>query len=280
MQKPVRIALVCPGGQITRDLADKTAALAASRFGARVALEFHPQCFMVDGHFAGPDAARSAAFLEVANDPRYDAVWFGRGGYGACRLDPALFQKLNDHARAKTYLGYSDNGTLLARLYKESVGRPVHGPIPADLPRQNGAEAIERALKFLVDGDVSTFEPTAASGKKCAAFNITILAHLAGTDWMPDLSGHIIMLEDVGEYLYRIDRALFTVMGDKGVCNAAGIMLGRVSDITENDRPFGFTEEEIVAEWCARSGIPYLGRCDIGHDAANKIVPFGIFAGV
>lgn len=269
------IALVCPGGPIKRELAEKTAALATARFGDSVCLHFHEQCFSVAGHFAGTDAERSAAFLEVANDPNYDAVWFGRGGYGACRLDEKLFAKLNDHARAKTWLGYSDNGTLLARLYREGIGRPVHGPIPTDLSREGGEAAIARVLAWLVEGDASGLEPTVKSGKKCAAFNITILAHLCGTGWAPDLSGHVVMLEDVGEYLYRTDRALFSIMSDKGVQNAAGIMLGRLSDVPENDRPFGASEEEIVQYWCKRAGVPYLGRADIGHDAGNKIVPFG-----
>ncbi len=275
MDNQKHIALVCPGGPITQDLAEKTAGIAAARFGDSVKLHFHEQCFAAAGHFAGSDAERSAAFLEVANDPQYDAVWFARGGYGACRLDEALFAKLNDYARTKTWLGYSDNGMLLARLYKQGIGRPVHGPIPADLPREGGEEAIARSLAFLVDGDASGVEPTAKSGKKCAAFNITILAHLAGTDWMPDLSGHIVMLEDVGEYLYATDRALFSIMGDKNIRNAEGVMLGRLSDIPENDRPFGASEEEVIEYWCGRAGVPYLGRADIGHDSGNKVVPFG-----
>lgn len=269
------IAIVCPGGPVTRELAQKTAGVAAARFGEAVSLHFHEQCFSAAGHFAGSDAERSAAFLETANDPQFDAVWFGRGGYGAGRLDEKLFAKLNEHAREKLYLGYSDNGMLLARLYRDGIGRPVHGPIPMDLNREGGEAAIIRALGFLVNGDPSTLESTVKSGKKLAAFNITILATLAGTDWLPDLSGHVIMLEDVGEYLYRIDRAMFAITANKGVRKAAGIMLGRVSDIPENDRPFGQNEEEIVKDWCGRIGVPYLGRADIGHDAANKVVPFG-----
>jgi muramoyltetrapeptide carboxypeptidase len=277
MRTSKHIALVCPGGPITRELAEKTASVAAARHGEAVKLHFHGQCFSAAGHFAGTDAERSAAFLDVANDPAYDAVWFARGGYGAGRLDPALFAKLNEHARRKVYLGYSDAGFLLARLYKEGIGRPVHGPIPMDLNREGGEAAVARALDFLVNGAPSTLEPTVKLGKKLAAFNITILATLAGTDWAPDLSGHVIMLEDVGEYLYRIDRAMFAITASKGVRQAAGIMLGRISDIPENDRPFGQSEEEIVKDWCGRIGVPYLGRADIGHDSANKIVPFGAF---
>jgi muramoyltetrapeptide carboxypeptidase len=92
---------------------------------------------------------------------------------------------------------------------------------------------------------------------------------------MPDLSGHIMMLEDVGEYLYRIDRALCAIMSSPKVKPAASVRLGRISDIPENDRPFGQSAEDITKYWCARTGIAYLGRADIGHDPQNKIVPFG-----
>ena len=269
------IALVCPGGPITQDLAEKVVEIAAARYGDRVKLHFHPQCFLTAGHFAGTDAERSAAFLDVANDPAYDAVWFGRGGYGACRLDNKLFSQLDDEARRKTYLGYSDAGLILARLYQAGVGRPVHGPMPTDLPRKGGDAAITRALDYFLDQSADALEPTARTDKKTIAFNLTMLSHMVGADWMPDFKDHVIMVEDVGEYIYRIDRAMFTVTSDPKVRQAAGIMLGRISDIPENDRPFGADEEEIARYWCKRANIPYLGRADIGHDADNKIVPFG-----
>ncbi len=269
------IALVCPGGPITRELAEKTGEITAARFGESVKLHFHQQCFLSAGHFAGTDAQRSAAFLEVSNDPIYDAVWFARGGYGAGNLDDGIFAQLTDAARKKIFLGYSDAGVLLARLYGQGVGWPVHGPMPLDLSRDDGENAVARALAYLVHRDTDTLEAAAKSGKQTVAFNITLLAHMVGAPWMPDLSGHIIMLEDIGEYLYRIDRAMFTIFANPGVKNAAGIMLGRINNIPENDRPFGQTEEEIAKHWCAKTGVSYLGRADIGHDAANKIVPFG-----
>jgi muramoyltetrapeptide carboxypeptidase len=110
---------------------------------------------------------------------------------------------------------------------------------------------------------------------KTAAFNITVLQSILGTSLEPDLSGHVLMLEDVGEYLYRIDRALFSITSSANVRSVKGIKLGRVSDVPENDKPFGATEEEIMRYWCAKAGIAYLGRADIGHDVENKVVPFG-----
>ena len=74
---------------------------------------------------------------------------------------------------------------------------------------------------------------------------------------------------------YRVDRMMFHLTGQASIRKVAGIRLGRVSNITYNEPDFGLTPEEIVRYWCARSGIPYLGAADIGHDGGNKIVPFG-----
>ena len=85
------------------------------------------------------------------------------------------------------------------------------------------------------------------------------------------------MLEEVSEYMYRIDRALLHITSNPMIRGVAGIRLGRCSAIPPNDPDFGQSEEDIAQHWCEISGIPYLGRADIGHDVANKVVPFGRF---
>lgn len=272
----LKIAVVAPASPLTRETAEKVTRLAASLYGGdSLEIFFHPQCFLSRGHFAGSDADRSMAFLDVANDGAFAAVWFARGGYGSCRLSDDIFDRFNDAARRKTYLGYSDMGSVLARLYAGGIGRPAHGPMPQDINRDKGAAAVARAMRFLVDGDPETLEPTARSGGKLAAFNLMTLSHLLSASWRPDFSDHVLMLEEISEYHYRIDRAFFTVTSDASVRKAAGIKLGRCSDIPDNDVDFDQTEEDICRYWCDRAGIPYLGRADIGHDAANKIAPFG-----
>ncbi|MFZ5619186.1 MAG: LD-carboxypeptidase [Pseudomonadota bacterium] len=268
------IAIVAPACRLPEEAAVKVDALARGLYGDRVKLFFHPQCFLNSGHFAGEDAERSKAFLDVANDPAFDAVWFARGGYGACRLDDALFGKLNRAAHLKDYLGYSDIGFLLARLAREGVGRAVHGPMPSDINREGGEAAVERSLSWLVDRDSASLEPSWRAGAPAYAFNLTVLSNLLGTVGEPNFAGAVLMIEDVDEHHYRIDRTMFHVTSSENVRRSAGIRLGRVSKIPPNDPPFERTETEIVADWCARARIPFLGPADIGHDAANKVAPF------
>ena len=237
-------------------------------------LTFHPQCYARHGHFAGDDAARLRAFLDCANDPAIDAVWFAAGGYGSNRIAADAISALEPCAHGKTYLGYSDTGYLLAALYRHGIGRAVHGPMASCVAREGGEIAIRRALGYL-HGDCSGLEPS-LDGAPTAAFNLMTLAMLCGTDLMPDLTGHVVMVEEVAEHLYAVDRLLFHVT--QHLHGIAGLRLGRINDVPENDRPFGASPDEIVRHWCARAGVLYLGLADIGHDAANKIVPFGVAA--
>lgn len=262
----MRIGIVAPSCTLDPTIPDRLGALAGSGFEFVV----HPQCFLSEGHFAGPDKARIDALVETANDPSIEAIWFARGGYGACRVAEQAIKAMGSAARDKLYLGYSDAGFLLAGLYARGIGRVAHGPMPADLNREGGEAAVLRGLDWLLD-------PIPVSGKEHprAAFNLTVLSQLLGTPLQPDLTDHVLMIEEVSEYMYRIDRSLFHITSNPAIRRVAGIRLGRCSDVPDNDPDFAFNEEQVVQHWCAASGIPYLGRADIGHDAANTVVPFG-----
>ena len=273
-----RIGIVAPASRIEPETAERVTALARELYGDRAELVFHPQCFLSDNHFAGEDSVRADAFVEVANDPGFDALWWARGGYGANRIAEMVLPRLKDSARAKSYLGYSDAGFLLAVLYKHGF-KAVHGPVAADIKRKGGESAVTRALKFLVEHDPSTLEPTVLEGKPVAAFNLCILSHIVGTRLIPDLTDHIVMLEDVSEETYRVDRSLFHVTSAPSMSKVGGLKCGRFSDVKPNDPEFGHTEEQVMRHWCTLYGIPFLGTADIGHDIDNKIVPFGCWTG-
>lgn len=265
-----RVAICAPSRAITEDVAARVLALAADYPGLE--LSFHPQCFLSEGHFAGSDVQRQDAFLDCANDPSFDAVWAARGGYGAVRVVGDVLPRLGASAANKAYLAYSDGGTVLAGLYAKKIGHPVHAPMPADVARVGGEQAVRRTLAYF-SGDRSGLEPNLGD-TPVAAFNLMTLAMLCGTPLMPDLRGHVVMVEEVSEHLYAVDRLFFHVTAH--LHGIAGLRLGRVGDVPENDIDFGLNAEQIARHWCSRAGIAYLGRADIGHDVANKIVPFGL----
>lgn len=257
------------------EIADAVRAVAAERWpDAAVELVFHPDAYEVSGHFAGDDETRENAFVDLANDPAIDAIWFGRGGYGSNRIAEAAIARLNEAARAKTYLGYSDAGFLLAGLYRAGFKHLAHGPMAGDIRRENGRAAVDRALDWLVDRSPSALEPH-LDDRPAVAFNLVVLDQLVGTPLEPDLTGHVLMLEDVDEELYRVDRMLFHLTSQVSIRRVAGLRMGRVDFRPNDTADFGMTAEEIARHWCGKSGIAYLGAADIGHDAANMVVPFG-----
>ena len=271
----MKIAVVAPSCTLKRDAADAVEAIVAQRGDCELAI--HPQCFLSEGHFAGPDEARLAALREVMADTSVDAVWFARGGYGSNRIAGAALADLPAAANGKLYLGYSDAGFLLAGMHKAGLD-VAWGPMPQDLMRgdhglDGGEAAVRRALDWIVARDPAALEP--GIEQPAMAFNLTVLSNLLGTPLEPDFTGVELLIEEVSEHLYAIDRSMFHLTSSPAVRKVAAIRLGRVGDVLPNDVEFGSDETAIVADWCARSGIPFGGRADIGHDAGNRVVPFG-----
>jgi muramoyltetrapeptide carboxypeptidase len=265
----MKIAVVAPSCTLSRLAADRLDELVRDRGDCEVVV--HPQCFLSEGHFAGTDRQRLEALREVMADTSVDAVWFARGGYGSNRIAEAAIAGIPQAARSKLYLGYSDAGFLHAGFHKAGLD-VAWGPMPQDLMREGGQGAVTRALDWMVNGDRSSLEPEVQP--PAMAFNLTVLAALLGTVLEPDLAGLDLLIEDVSEHHYRIDRTMFHVTASANVRSVARLRLGRVGDIPRNDPDFGRDEEAIVKEWCERSGINYGGRADIGHDVHNRVVPF------
>ena len=265
----MKIAVVAPSCTLSREAGERLEAIVRERGDCDLAI--HPQCFLANGHFAGTDEQRLSALREVMADPDVDAVWFARGGYGSNRIAEAAIRDLPKAARQKLYIGYSDAGFLHAGFHKAGLD-VAWGPMPQDLRREGGEAAVARALDWIVSQDPQSLESQLQ--QPAMAFNLTVLAALLGTVLEPDFSGVDLLIEDVSEHHYRIDRTMFHVTANPNVRKVARLRLGRVGDIPANDPDFGRDELGIVEEWCGRSGIVFGGRADIGHDVLNRVVPF------
>lgn len=269
----LRIGVVAPAGVLLdHSLLDRACAAADTISGGAAELVIHDQCRLADGHFAGSDDQRIAALVEFGNRPDIQAMWMLRGGYGSNRMAEPAIAQLGERARAKRWLGYSDIGFLLAGLHRAGFPHVAHGPMPVDLDRsEGGPDAFARGLRWLMgdDAGVETSDPPAAPK---LAFNLTVLSQLLGTPLEPDFAGRVLMIEDTGDYLYRYDRFLFHVLSHAGVRRCAGVREGRFRADPNPTATFREPSGGLVRYWCERSGIPYLGHADIGHDAGNKVV--------
>jgi muramoyltetrapeptide carboxypeptidase len=263
----MRIGVVAPSCPLKRDAAQQVEALAARR---GIELVVHPQSFFESGHFAGSDEERLAALREMMADESIEAIWFARGGYGSNRIAEAAVRDLPPAALAKTYVGYSDGGFLLAALHKAGAS-VAHGPMVQDIARSSGEAAVGRVLDWLGSGSAEGLEP--GLDGPAFAFNLVVLSSLMGTPLEPDFTGAELLIEEVDEELYRIDRFLFHVTSQPGFARVRQLRLGRCL-IKDNDRPFGAELEAVVRFWCERSCVAFGGHADIGHDSLNRIVPF------
>jgi muramoyltetrapeptide carboxypeptidase len=135
-------------------------------------------------------------------------VWFARGGYGAARIAQDAMGLLGRRRRARPTSAIP----MAACCWPRSIApdwRPVHAPMPVDLRREGGEAAVRRVLDWLSgDSGAGAALPGAVP---VVAFNLMTLAMIMGTPVMPDLSGHVVMVEEVSEYDYAVDRLLFHV---------------------------------------------------------------------
>src|SRR5436190_9235205 len=240
----MRVAVVAPSCTLKRKAAEAVEAIVAERGDCE--LFIHPQCFLNEGHFAGSDETRLAALREIMADPSVDAVWFARGGYGSNRIAEAALTDMPAAARGKLYLGYSDAGFLVAGLYKAGA-QVTWGPMPQDVLRDGGDATIHRALSWMTSKDCSALDPDIKA--PAMAFNLTVLSNLLGTPLEPDFTGVDLLIEDVGEHLYRIDRSMFHITAGRALRNVRRLRLGRISDILPNEPDFGSDEAAIVEQW-------------------------------
>lgn len=246
------------------------------RWGLEV--ENHPNLERHWGYYAGTDAERRADLL-----PKAPLVACVRGGWGSARL---LEQPLMDAflgAPAHWLLGFSDVTSLL--WARQAAGLPggIHGPMLTSLAAEP-AWSQER-LRALLFGEplpslVGTPWQMGQAEGPCLVGNLTVATHLLGTPHLPDLRGVILLLEDVGEAPYRIDRMLSHWRLSGALQQVAGIGFGSFSDCEadeEDARDHGrsFALEAVLKERCGDLGIPLVADLPFGHQCGNAALPIG-----
>lgn len=249
-------------------------AVEALGFDVRV----HPSAHQTLGYLAGDDATRLAAIYALLDDPSVDVLWAARGGYGlhrlVDRLDPARVV-----AAGKPIVGFSDVCALHAVAQLGGLAS-IHGPVVTqlgELPPEASARAVEvlsghwAGLRY--DSDAGPISGGVARGPLLGGC-LSVIAPLLGTPYLPPLDGAILLLEDVGEATYRIDR-LLTHLRLAGVLGrVAGVALGEFVGCAprKEEEP---TVEAVLIERLGDLGVPVLMGLPFGHGRKNLAVPLG-----
>lgn len=233
-------------------------------------------------YLAGDDERRRAELLTALNDSNCKAIWAARGGYGATRLLPELDADIVRKA-AKWLVGFSDITALHAVWTRAGVAS-IHGPNVTTVASWT-APAREELFSLLMEGESTQngthYACTPAFGKGSVtgwlfAGNITVLSSMVGTGTLPSLEGAIVVLEDVGEQPYRLDRMLTQLLQAKVFAGVRGFAIGQLTDCgVKSDEIGGYTALDVVLERLAGLGVPVVSNVAIGHESTSRALMLG-----
>ena len=262
------VAIVAPAGPFDRESFEAGLALVKARYDAR----FSDDIFARHRYLAGDDARRGAELNAAFSEPEIKAVFTARGGYGSMRLLPGL--KLGT---PRVFVGFSDVTAVHGALQAHGV-RSLHAPVLTQLGKQPPG-CVERLFSLLESplpaGPLHSGRTVIAGIAEgpLVGGNLSVLTRLLGTRFMPPLRGSVLLLEDVGERPYRLDR-MWTHLALAGAFEGlAGILLGDFTACDERDADYG--SADVLLSLALQTGLPCAAGFAIGHGAINLPVPLG-----
>ena len=242
-----------------------------------------PNAYARQGYFAGTDDLRTADLNAAFADPAIRGVLCTRGGYGAQRVVDAVDM---DAVRRdpKVVAGFSDITALQLALWRGARLATVHGPGVAWLDERTPPASAESLRSALMTADpvavtpVATEEtapvriPGTAAGPLIGG-NLCLVTSSIGTADMPDLTGAILLLEEVGEPPYKVDRMLTHLRRAGFLDRVAGVAIGQFTDCADE---WAVDIADVITERLAGLGVPVLGGLPIGHGVGQLSVPVGV----
>jgi len=275
------VGLVAPAGvlQSVGQVEEAAADVLAMGFDVRVGRHALARY----GFLAGTDQERADDFMDMVTDPDVDAVVCLRGGYGCARILPLLDYDAIREA-AKPIVGYSDVTALLLAVYAKSGLVSFHGPVGISQWAGTTADAFRRVLvrgeTLAVEGETDerrteaeTIRRGSAEGP-LAGGNLSVVASLAGTGYLPDFDGHVAFFEEVGEEAYRLDR-LFTQLEQAGVLrDPAAVVFGQCSSCSSGGS--AWSAEEVLRDHLGGYRCPAWIGAPIGHVSPVYTLPIGL----
>lgn len=229
--------------------------------------------------FAGDDDLRARDMQRFLDDDSIKAIIAARGGYGTVRMiDKLNFSHFAKHP--KWIVGFSDITVLHTHIWANYGVQTIHGQMPVNI--KDGSEASLETLRKALFGEELSYEPKShsknrpgeASGELIGG-NLSLLVAVSGSVSDVDYEGKILFIEDVGEYLYSIDRMMYMLKRAGKLANLAGLMVGGFTEMKDNDIPFGQTAQEIIMAVVNQYSYPVCFDFPAGHIPDNRALVLG-----
>ena len=232
-------------------------------------------------YFSGSDEERLADLQEMMDDDEVNAILCARGGYGMSRIiDQLSFKKFKKHP--KWIVGYSDITVLHAHLYSKYGISSLHAPMAAAFNDEGYLNPYIASLKNALEGKPASYEaighvyniPGEAEGQLVGG-NLSLVAHLTGSVSEFKTKNKILFLEDVGEYLYSIDRLMIHLKRAGKFDKLNGLILGGFTDSKDTDRPYGKAVDDILNEYVKDFDFPVCFHFPVSHENENYALKIG-----
>lgn len=266
------VAIVATAGKVKQQDMEHARAIITAwgckvLFGGRLFSEGH-------SYLAGTDAERKEDLQRAIDDPQVRAIICARGGYGTTRIiDGINWQNLIKNP--KWIAGFSDITAI--HLYCMKLGvESIHSTMPRLFTRDDMASSIESLRNILFGektpalvGEVNKSNRSGTATGKLIGGNLSLLVDSIGTSTDPDMRDNILVIEEVSEFYYKIDRMLMQLRRAGKLQELAGLVIGHITDALETDIPFNETIEQIVLSKVRDYYYPVAFGIPTGHEAPN-----------
>lgn len=233
-------------------------------------------------YFSGTDEQRLQDLQQMLDDDSVQAILCARGGYGVGRIiDKLDFKKFRK--KPKWILGYSDITILHSHIFSRFKIASLHSPMAAafndDEYKNEYVQSLRKALtgkKANYKCNVHPLNKTGTVTGKLTGGNLSLLAHLVGTDSDVNTSGKILFIEDVGEYIYNADRMLYQLKRSGKFTKPAGLIIGSFTEMKDTVIPFGENIYQVIYDVIKEYDFPVCFQFPVGHTHENYAVKIGV----
>ncbi|MCK5170945.1 MAG: LD-carboxypeptidase [Bacteroidales bacterium] len=244
-------------------------------------VELGQNIFEQDRQFAGTDEQRAGDLQYMLDKSEIKAIICARGGYGTIKtlelLDFSNFLK-----SPKWIVGYSDITALHAYINQNLGVKSIHGIMPFNFPKDYTENEAIKTLKKTLFGEENIYEfnghkfnrPGKVAGELTGG-NLSVLYSVSGTKYDIDTKNKVLVLEDLDEYLYHIDRMMMNLKFSGKLKNLKGLIVGGMTDMKDNQTPFGKTAYEIIRDAVEEYDFPVCYNFPVGHIKNNYAMILG-----